>query len=52
MKLQTKEKEKLEERTQEIYMNWKEAQEIIQKMEKEDSEWQETCKVFSKQFHL
>ncbi|XP_072261379.1 SH2 domain-containing protein 4A [Pyxicephalus adspersus] len=44
MKSQTKENEKLEERTQEIYMNWKEAQEIKQKMEKEDSEWQETLR--------
>ncbi|XP_040273835.1 SH2 domain-containing protein 4A isoform X2 [Bufo bufo] len=38
------EKEKLEERTQEIYMNWKEAQEVKQKLEKEDSEWQETLR--------
>lgn len=42
MKSQTN--EKLEERTMEIYMNWKEAQEIKQKMEKEDSEWQETLR--------
>ncbi|XP_066430239.1 SH2 domain-containing protein 4A isoform X2 [Eleutherodactylus coqui] len=44
--LKTKEKEieKLEERTQEIYMNWKEAQEVKQKLEKEDTEWQETLR--------
>lgn len=46
MNLQINENEKLEERTMEIYMNWKEAQEIKQKLEKEDSEWQETCKDF------
>ncbi|XP_056425203.1 SH2 domain-containing protein 4A isoform X2 [Hyla sarda] len=44
LKTQEKEIQKLEERTQEIYMNWKEAQEVKQKLEKEDSEWQETLK--------
>ncbi|XP_071970346.1 SH2 domain-containing protein 4A isoform X1 [Engystomops pustulosus] len=43
-KTQEKEIQKLEERTQEIYMNWKEAQEIKQKLEKEDPEWQETLR--------
>ncbi|XP_069834251.1 SH2 domain-containing protein 4A isoform X2 [Dendropsophus ebraccatus] len=43
-KTKDKEIQKLEERTQEIYMNWKEAQEVKQKLEKEDSEWQETLK--------
>lgn len=43
-KTQEKEIQKLEERTQEIYMNWKEAQEVKQKLEKEDSEWQETLR--------
>ncbi|KAM3938420.1 SH2 domain-containing protein 4A isoform 2-T2 [Leptodactylus fuscus] len=43
-KPQEKEIQKLEERTQEIYMNWKEAQEIKQKLEKEDTEWQETLR--------
>ncbi|KAM4049776.1 SH2 domain-containing protein 4A [Anomaloglossus baeobatrachus] len=38
------ESQKLEERTQEIYMNWKEAQEVKQKLEKEDTEWQETLR--------
>nr|XP_033771115.1 SH2 domain-containing protein 4A [Geotrypetes seraphini]XP_033771123.1 SH2 domain-containing protein 4A [Geotrypetes seraphini] len=33
-----------EERTQEIYMNWKETQEIVQKLEKEDSVWQESLR--------
>ncbi|XP_029457552.1 SH2 domain-containing protein 4A isoform X2 [Rhinatrema bivittatum] len=33
-----------EERTQEIYMNWKETQEIVQKLEKDDSVWQESLK--------
>ncbi|MEE6459977.1 hypothetical protein FKM82_000811 [Ascaphus truei] len=41
---QEKEIEKLEERTQEIYMNWKEAQDIRHKLEKEDSQWQESLK--------
>ncbi|KAM8940525.1 SH2 domain-containing protein 4A isoform 2-T2 [Pelodytes ibericus] len=44
LKTQEKENERLEERTQEIYMNWKEAQEVKQKLEKEDSEWQESLK--------
>ncbi|XP_075705961.1 SH2 domain-containing protein 4A isoform X2 [Rhinoderma darwinii] len=44
LKTQEKEIQKLEERTQEIYMNWKEAQEVKQKLEKEDSEWQETLR--------
>ncbi|XP_053319389.1 SH2 domain-containing protein 4A [Spea bombifrons] len=46
MKLETHGKgiERLEERTQEIYMNWKEAQEVKINLEKEDSEWQETLK--------
>ncbi|XP_075461378.1 SH2 domain-containing protein 4A isoform X2 [Ascaphus truei] len=43
-KSQEKEIEKLEERTQEIYMNWKEAQDIRHKLEKEDSQWQESLK--------
>ncbi|XP_063776061.1 SH2 domain-containing protein 4A isoform X2 [Pseudophryne corroboree] len=41
---QAKENETLEERTQEIYMNWKESQEVRQKLEKEDSEWQESLR--------
>uniref|UniRef100_A0A8C5LYE7 SH2 domain containing 4A n=1 Tax=Leptobrachium leishanense TaxID=445787 RepID=A0A8C5LYE7_9ANUR len=41
---QKKETERLEERTQEIYMNWKESQEIKQKLEKEDTEWQASLK--------
>ncbi|XP_063311887.1 SH2 domain-containing protein 4A isoform X1 [Pelobates fuscus] len=40
LKTQEKDNERLEERTQEIYMNWKEAQEVKQKLEKEDPEWQ------------
>ncbi|XP_069598579.1 SH2 domain-containing protein 4A [Ranitomeya imitator] len=44
LKPQENESRKLEERTQEIYMNWKEAHEVKQKLEKEDSEWQETLK--------
>ncbi|XP_068127253.1 SH2 domain-containing protein 4A [Hyperolius riggenbachi] len=44
LRSQEKEIVKLEERTQEIYMNWKDAQEVKQKIEKEDSEWQETLR--------
>ncbi|KAM4809734.1 SH2 domain-containing protein 4A [Rhinophrynus dorsalis] len=43
-KTQKKEIDRLEERTQEIYMNWKEAQEVKQKLEREDSEWQESLR--------
>ncbi|OCT97472.1 SH2 domain-containing protein 4A [Xenopus laevis] len=42
LKAQEKENDRLQERTQEIYMNWKEAQEVKQKLEKEDKEWQES----------
>ncbi|KAG8454405.1 hypothetical protein GDO86_000867 [Hymenochirus boettgeri] len=41
---QEKENDRLQERTQEIYMNWKEAQEVKQKLEKEDAEWQESLR--------
>ncbi|KAM4710107.1 SH2 domain-containing protein 4A isoform 2-T2 [Discoglossus pictus] len=44
LKAQEQEIDRLEERTQEIYMNWKEAQEVKQKLEKDDSEWQETLR--------
>ncbi|KAE8631527.1 hypothetical protein XENTR_v10001222 [Xenopus tropicalis] len=42
--LKEKENDRLQERTQEIYMNWKEAQEVKQKLEKEDKEWQESLR--------
>ncbi|XP_075060682.1 SH2 domain-containing protein 4A isoform X2 [Mixophyes fleayi] len=43
-KAQEKEIVKLEERTQEIYMNWKDSQEVRHKLEKEDFVWQESLK--------
>ncbi|OCU00381.1 SH2 domain-containing protein 4A [Xenopus laevis] len=44
LKVQEKENDRLQERTQEIYMNWKEAQEVKHKLEKEDKEWQESLR--------